>query len=250
MSLSKGNGIVLSSTVVGEADVMSRVMTREFGKITIIFKGIKKTRSRPLSATEPGSFIALDFYRREGADSGTAREFSTQRFHHQLRKDYNRIIFLSFMLEVVDRTSGFDDQDINLFNLLSSGIVALEETEFPLHLLTFFLIHLLRLHGILPDLERCRSCGVTSFQKFTLAPVDLGLLCGACSPDYDHLMGLSHLTFIRACLVEKFHDIKRELCEDHSVSHLTYYCALFLEHYFNITFRSKTLLFQVMMQQD
>ncbi len=229
---------------------MSRILTREFGKVSIIFKGIKKSKSRPRSATEPGSFIAFDFYRREGSDTGTAREIALKRFHSKLRDEYRLIVYLSFMLEIADRTTGFDSPDESLFNLLASGIVALGETDFPLHLLIFYLLHFIRLQGILPSLEHCRSCGTSDFQQFTLHPEDLGILCRSCSGAHDHLLNKNNISFIKSCLQFKFENIDGKSYAEKDISHLTYYFTLFLEHYFSITFRSKTLLFQTLQKTD
>lgn len=246
MSLLRGSGIVLSSTGFGEADVISRVLTREHGKISIVFKGIRKSRSRPRSSTEPGSFISLDFYRRQGAESGTAREISLKKFHSRLRENYRLIIILSFMLEVAERTTGFDTPDEELFSLLASGIIALEETDSPLHLLVFYLLHFLRLQGILPSLEKCRSCGSSDFQQFTLDLEGLEILCRDCSQAHEHLLHRDHIDFITRCLSCKFTDIDVKPWPEVDISHLAYYFTLFLEHYFSISLRSKTLLFQAL----
>lgn len=52
-------GIILKRTNVGEADRVIVILTREFGKISCIAKGVRKLTSRKRGALEPGNQVKL-----------------------------------------------------------------------------------------------------------------------------------------------------------------------------------------------
>ncbi len=73
MEIRKAAGLVLHSRQSGEADIVARVLTAEFGKTNFIFKGLKKSKKRSLAAGEPGTLLDLMYSSTTTGISGRKR---------------------------------------------------------------------------------------------------------------------------------------------------------------------------------
>src|SRR4030042_6134906 len=166
MEIRKTTGIALSSRASGEADIICNFDTKDFGKRRFIFKGLKKSKKRARSATEPGAVASMMFYHRDDRDYGIVNEFDIEKYHPSLTGDLPRIFNLYFILESVDKTCGYNVADEAIYTLLLSGIETLATTEFPAHLSTFFIVRLLKHHGILPETGPCKICGKGRYSGF------------------------------------------------------------------------------------
>ncbi|MCU0845342.1 MAG: DNA repair protein RecO [Spirochaetes bacterium] len=246
MEIRKATGLVLHSRQSGEADVLARILTGEFGKTNFVFKGLKKSKNRPLSAGEPGTVLHLMYYQHDNRDFQVVNEFRIVRHRLDLRDDLGRILHLYFMLEVVDRTTGHGDPQNRVYSLATAAIDALAESVHHFHLSAFFLIHLLRFHGVLPDLERCRMCGRTDFRSFTLDTPDFMPVCERClasRPGGRATLDLTAREFVSAALGVRFPSLDCERFDAGAIFSLLFHLTLFVESYFHCEIKSKGMLF-------
>ena len=250
MEILTTTGIALSSRVSGEADIMCNFFTRDFGKRKFIFKGLKKSRKRSRSATEPGSIATLVFYSREDRDAHIVNQFEVRKYHASISGDLSKIYHLFFMLELVDRTCGYENPDEGIYRLLLAGIDTLSRTGSPAHLSAFFLLHLLRGHGILPDYRTCTVCGKSDFAGFALDSTDLRPICGEClllsrpgGRQRTALLQNAAREFIHACVSMKFSAIDVRRYPEPAVLDLLFSLTLFIESYFHTEIKSKSCLF-------
>jgi len=244
MNIEKTTGVVLSSRVIGEADVACNILTRDGGKRKFIFKGLKKSTKRSLNASQPGSIVGLVYYANESRDAGIAREFTVEKHFMDIRENLEKILHLWYILELVEKTTGYNDTHDLLFDLVTAGLKTLSDTSFPLHLSVFFTIHLIRIHGILPLIEECKQCGSRDFSRFSFDVADLGLLCSACSTDHGHELDRDVRDFIMLSLRNKFVAMDHERFTRENMMDLLFYLSLFIEHYFNMEIRSKGMIFR------
>ena len=249
MEILKTTGIVLSSIVYGEGDIIANIFTRDSGKRKFIFKGLKKSKTRSKSATEPGSLTNLVYYYRENREMHIVNEFSIKKYYTSILKNLSRIFHLYFILESVDKTSGYDTKETKVYELLLSAISALSNTENPLSLSSFFILHLLRIHGILPDLTNCKSCGGSSYNTFSLDISDLKPVCGSCqksrrnSPGGDaFILDIDAKQFIDNSFKNKFNKINHEEYSEQSIKDLVFNLSLFIENYYHTEIKSKSFI--------
>jgi len=250
MEILKTTGIALSSQVSGEADIICNYYTKDFGKRKFIFKGLKKSRKRSLSATEPGSVANVVYNFREGRDAYIVNDVSLEKYYASITGDIRKIFHLYFILESVEKTSGYDIADEAIFNLLSAAIDALSKTEFPAHLSSFFIMHLLKEHGILSDVDACKICSKSNFSGFALDIADLRPICGSCiagnptGPWHrSSLLAKEMRDYMRDCMVRKFNAVDNAHFRENDVLDLLFNLSLFMEHYFHTELKSKSFIF-------
>lgn len=246
MEIRKAAGLVLQSRQSGEADIMARVLTAEYGKTNFIFKGLKKSRKRFLAAGDPGTLLDLMYYQHDNREFQVVNEFRVVRHRLDLRTDLARILHLYYLLELVDRTTGHGDPQPRIFALASAAIDALAETANHVHLSAFFLLHLLRFHGVLPDFRRCGACGRTDFLSFTLDTPDFLPVCERCTGGRGtggSMLRAEARDFVAAALSTRFSDLDIGSFSAETVLSLLFHLTLFVESYFHCEIKSKGMLF-------
>lgn len=217
MQIRKLRGIVLSSVTYGEGDVIATLLTENAGKRSFSFKGLKRSKRRPHSAAEPGSLINLSCYYKKDRDVLSAGEVTLERSFSGIRRSLDSIYVVHIMLEAVEKSTGRDSPERALFRLLEAALKTLADTPSPYGLAVFFLVHLLRAHGILPPMTGCAVCGAVSFTGFTLRKTDLHPLCGVCSPRNDSQLKAEAKEYLDLCVSRKYSEIDHKcFCEgDH-----------------------------------
>ena len=243
MEIQKSTGVVLSTGLLGEADRSSRIFTKEYGKRNFVFKGLKKSRTRPQTVTEPGTIVNVVYYYSERRDLYVVNEFSIFKHYAEIRRDLDKIYTLFFILEITEKTTALSDPNQDLFNLLVSGIGTLAQTEFVINLSLFFAIHLLRIHGILSDLSRCKMCAGT-YDEFTIDVVDFRPICRNCSRNRIENWDLfffdgTYRDLLIVILTRKFIAIDHSRYHTKEVTNILYCLIRYIENYFHIEIRSK-----------
>jgi len=243
MNFRKDTAIVLSSSVIGEADVLITVLTKDFGKRKFVIKGLKKSVRRSKTASQCGTVLTIDYNYYENKDFQTVKEFSITHSFPDVQNDYKKIIVMCFICEVGEKTTAYNESNLKIFELIAAALNTLENSHHPISISCFFIIHALRLHGILTDLYNCKICGNKVNDKFTFDTKDFNIVCTECSLNTSHLISYQAIEFINDSLTTKYADIPIEKFSDKSITDLLFYLCLFTEHYFGILLNSKKLLF-------
>ncbi len=243
MKIQKSTGIVLSSNSIGEADYSSRIYLKESGKRNFLFKGLKKSKRRSHLIVEPGTVAELVYYFHEDRSFQIVKEYHIHAHFPEIRNNYQKILLLHFFLETVDKTSGFNDANKMVFDLLVSGIETIINSESLTHLSAFFVIHLLRLHGILSGFKQCKICGKEDFQQFAIDIADFQPICPGCANQYNNtLFDISIRDYLYQTLGTKFTSIDLSKYNENEILKFFFHLCLFLQSYFHIELKSKDML--------
>jgi len=246
MNFRKDTAIVLSSSVIGEADVLITVLTKDFGKRKFVIKGLKKSTKRSKIASQCGVVLSVDYNYYENKDFQTVKEFSITHSFPNIQNDYKKIIAMCFICEVCEKTTAYNEFNLKMFELIAAALKTLDNSAHPLSVSCFFIIHALRLHGILTDLYNCKICGNKISHKFTFDTKnfnkDFNIVCMECSLNTSYSVSYQAIEFINDSLTAKYADIPIERFSDETLANLLFYLCLFTEHYFSILLNSKKLL--------
>lgn len=242
MDIQKTTGIVLSSSNFGESDIISTILTKNYGKRKFLFKGLRKSNKRSKSATEPGTINSLMYYYHENKDFHIVNEYNTIKHYLNLRNNLGKIFHLYFLLETVEKTTGYNDTEVLLFELLGAGIDTLSKTDFFINLSAFFTLHLLKMHGLLPEFEFCKKCGNNNFNEFSLDLADLSSMCKNCNKNNKILPALTK-NFILVSLKYKYSSINQSIYKSDDILDLLFHLSIFIENYFHIQIKSKEFIF-------
>jgi len=118
-------GIVLSRKNYGEADRILIVISKHFGKISLLAKSIRKIKSKKRGHLEIFSKIKFSAVKGHGMDIITETE--TINDFSGVRINLNKISLAYYFCEVVNKITHEDEQRSLVFSLLSSALEELEE---------------------------------------------------------------------------------------------------------------------------
>ncbi len=190
--------VVLRRFDLGEADRLVSVYTPDRGKLRLLAKGVRRTKSRKAGHLEPLTRTSLLVARGRDLDLVTQAE-AIQSFPG-LRSDLLRLGHATYALELVDRFTLEEGESRVLYQLLVATLGRLEEGREAFSVLRFFELHLLETVGYRPELFRCLDCGRETRPEDQFFANNLGgVLCPACGPKHagTHSLSLSALKVLR-----------------------------------------------------
>ncbi len=178
--LYKTEGIVLKSMEYQEADKIVTIYTKDYGKITAIAKGVRKTKSKFGSSLEILTYSTFLFYKGKNLDIVSQTEILESFF--STSKEVIKFAFAANCVEVVNKLT--EDREINivLFNLLKEALHYLRESNDPKLLTLSFKWQTISILGYRPSLNHCCRCNksVEDQKEMYLNIKEGGLVCNNC----------------------------------------------------------------------
>jgi DNA repair protein RecO (recombination protein O) len=178
----KSRGIVLRSIRYGEADRILDLYTADRGLVSVIAKGIRRTKSRFGARLEP--LACVEFLAYEGRSLDTITQVETLNSFHRVREHLPRFEAAGGMVAAVRALSGGDEADRRVFNLLYHGLSNLEDKTSGFSTAeAAFGLKLSTLAGYAPELEVCINCNTPPEDAEAnpyFAPSLGGVLCSDC----------------------------------------------------------------------
>ena len=173
---------VLRTQELGEADLIVTLFARHQGKVRGVARSARKSRRRFGGYLEPLSLVEATWVEREGRDLHRLESVEGRRSFAPMQSDPLRQAACAVLAEISDCYAQEAHGEPDAFRLLGAVLEALEQGGNPRLLLRYFEYWMLRIHGLLPDPDRCAECGsaLELTRRVTLLP-GTGLLCSACS---------------------------------------------------------------------
>ncbi len=174
-------GIVFKKLDRKEADQLFSIYTKDFGRLEILGKAIRKATSKLRSGIEIFYLLEIEFI--QGKSYKTLTDAVViEKFKH-LRKDLKRLEIAYRMRQVLDSLIKGQEKDKKIWNLLLEVFGKLNDSSFQNREIVYyyFLWKFLSILGYRPDLYNCSTC------QEKLKPEALyfdlkreGIVCGNC----------------------------------------------------------------------
>jgi DNA repair protein RecO (recombination protein O) len=150
--------VVVRTRAFGESDKIVTFLTRDLGKIAGIAKGARRSKRRFVNAC-------------------VLRDAPIS-----LARDLVKFAYASYVLELTDRMVREREAGPDTYELVRDAIALLEHGDAEPGVLRAFELHLLRLTGYEPELDRCRRCAtaVATGTTMYVHPARGGVLCVRC----------------------------------------------------------------------
>ena len=201
----RAEAIVLRTLDLGEADRILTLLTRHFGKVHAIAKGIRRPTSRLAGHAEPLSHATYQLARGRNLDVLTGAE--PRATYRALREDLSLIAAAWYVAELADRFSVERSPSAPIFELVESALRHLEAGFSPALVCRWFDLHLLDRAGFRPELGACVRCRRRP-EELTNAwnAAEGGLVCAGCVEAVPGSLALSvrALKSLRFLLVTDF----------------------------------------------
>ncbi len=181
--LYKTEAIVLRSMDLGEADRVLTVLTPRLGKLRVVAKGVRRTRSRLGGGLEPFGDVQLVLA--VGRTFDVVTQVAITDPHLGLRDDLEATAAAWYVVELTDRFCEGSADSHGAFVLLAQALAALDAPAEAIARETvnrWFELHLLEAMGFRPELGQCLECGaVIEPQGNAFSPVGGGVIGPECA---------------------------------------------------------------------
>lgn len=202
--------VVLRHKDWGEADRILWLYTRKMGKVRAIAKGVRKIRSRKAGHLEP--FTRVNLMLARGRDLLIVTQAETLEAYSNLREDLIHVGYAAYVVELLDRFTYDEDDNLQLYRLLNETLSRINSIENPTLPVRYYEIHLLNLLGYRPQLFNCVHCESEiqpEDQYFSISQG--GVLCPKCGPKFADAsqISLETLKYLRHFQRSSFSEIDR-----------------------------------------
>ncbi|MEU6697656.1 DNA repair protein RecO [Pseudonocardia sp. NPDC046786] len=198
--LYRDTGIVLRVQKLGEADRIVTMLTRQRGKIRVVAKGVRRTRSRWGARLEPFNHVDVQCYTGRTLDVVTQAQ-TVDAFAPAIVADWSAYSCGCAILETADRlVSEEGEPSLRVYLLLLGATRALADgLREPVLVLDAFLLRAMSHAGWAPSLSDCARCATPGpHRAFTVAGG--GMVCPRCRPPGSVTPAAETVTLLEALL--------------------------------------------------
>jgi len=193
---------VLATHHLGDSDLIVSLFAREAGLVRGVARGARRSRRRFGGALEPLTRVRASWVEREGRELHRIDELDALRSYARIQAEPRIQAACAVIAEVARATVREEQEDPRMFRLVGAVLDALETGLEPYAALRYFEFWSLRLHGLLPDLDRCGHClAERGPRSRRWAAARSGLLCSRCRAqvrETTRLLGPAEREFLTA----------------------------------------------------
>ena len=182
MKLYRDEAVVLRTRKLGEADRIITFLTRDYGQVRAVAKGVRRTSSRFGARLEPFSVVDVQLYAGRNLDIVT--QVDTLAPHgRRICADYSLFTTANAMVETAEQLTEIEREPATQQYLLLIGALhALAEAMHPPSLiLDSYLLRALAIGGWAASFTECARCGDPGPHR-AFNPSVGGMVCMTCRP--------------------------------------------------------------------
>jgi DNA repair protein RecO (recombination protein O) len=201
--IAKTEGIVLKSFDFRETSRIATFLTKDFGKVKGVLKGIRKTPGKFGSSVDRFSVNDIVYYQYRNSDIHLVSQCDMKMFYNGLRQDLKRMTAASYASELLDALVVSEEENLQIYELMQNFLTELQTVKDISKLVHTFQIKILLLSGFRPHLDSCVRCErkIKGQARFSL-PLG-GLVCVSCKVPQASLLPITKGTVASILHIEE-----------------------------------------------
>lgn len=240
--ITKVEGLIVSETPYGETSKIIQVLTREYGMIGIICKGVKSMKSPLRALTMKFTYGFFYIYYKEDKlsilkDVDILSDFKT------IKSDIVLVSYLNYLAELTVQVYK-QSLDVLLYDLFLAGIKKIEEKKDPLVITNILELKYLPYLGVGLELDSCILCG----NKTNILTIDAdvgGYVCKNCYTN-QILVGPKTIKMIRMYYYVDIASISKLSISEEVVREINFFINRYYERYTGLYLNSKKFLLKML----
>ncbi|HNI91176.1 MAG TPA: DNA repair protein RecO, partial [Leptospiraceae bacterium] len=229
---------------VGEADAVITILGESGTKAKYKLKGIKKSKNRPILASELGALIAIDYYQHKNEEIHNIKEVSLIERFEKIKETYEGYLLITYFCELMDTILPNGDSHEKCFELLNAAFHAINEENFQPLILPFFKLKLLSVLGLVSRELICHSCEEDMLLKnaASINSIHLDITCGDCMPPSKNQISIIKL--MDRIFKSRYATLSKEETPISLISQLDQILNDYLRAYLNVTLKTFDLFYK------
>jgi len=180
------DAVILKGMNYRDSSRILTLYTKEFGKLSVLAKGARTSKSRFGAAIEPLSYVTAILYKKESRDLHLLSHCDIIRQFRSLTDDLERMAAAMAVVELLQAVSHGEERNYPLFDLLVSSLECINgATKNAANALYVFEVRLLDILGFRPEFGHCAGCGHSTdeiqSEKLSVNLSQGGVFCPSCS---------------------------------------------------------------------
>lgn len=233
-------GIILKTTPYKDNDMILHVYTREYGKIGIVAKGVRKITSKNARACQQLMISELTIYLKKGLS--TLIKATPIDYLRHVKESLESEIVANYILEYFYRYIEENDPIEEEYTILYQCLKAMDQGYQPLLVYLLFNVFILDHNGVSLDVDGCVICGSPKVVSISLS--DGGFLCQEHGQGHqiyspDILKGFRHIHKIPIDSLDHLHLSREVICT------LIKIMDGFIEEYTGVMLKTSTFIQQI-----
>lgn len=176
--------IILKNSDYRDADALLNVLSKDYGKMTFVARGIRKPKSKNANSCSLFQQSIFHFDLHEQRSMQSLRTAELKYSYRKIREDLTKQSIASIMVEAMDKI------DIEVveesFELLETSLRFLDTTDNPMALLGLYIARICEMCGIDPYVDGCVRCQREDHLT-AISLNDGGFICSSCFNENLHI---------------------------------------------------------------
>lgn len=179
MGIVETEGIITREVKYGDSSRILTVITKEFGKISVLAGGVRTNKSGLLAATQLFSHVSFQLFKGREKSLYKINSGEILTSFSSIRESLDRMAYAAYFCDVANYVVQENNPDPEELNLLLNTLYMLAGDKLPYEQIKgVFAFRTLTLQGLLPDLSVCKDCGQAPPVYFH--PLEGSVYCSHC----------------------------------------------------------------------
>ena len=159
MNIIKTEGVITKTMDYLESSKIVTCFTPDQGKISLIAKGARRSKSRIGGSLDLLQHISIVYYHKETREIQTLSQVETIRSFFLMQKNLKKLWYGMAVIELINKLEIVKEPNQWLFRQTLDTLSGLEKSNLPALLLYQFIWRWLENSGFHPKLRHCLKCG-------------------------------------------------------------------------------------------
>ena len=184
MALIETEAVIIWEMPQGDTSKILRVITKDYGKVSLIAKGARSFKNRFGGALELLNIFNIVYYYKESRDLQMLSKCNIIQHYEGIRSDLHKLAIGLSIAEILNELVIEEEPNEELFTLVTTSLDALEYTKKRYEMIYwYFLTQFLKISGFGIDIQCCVRCGKEREVSDVYFSIESGgILCNKCAP--------------------------------------------------------------------
>lgn len=237
MKLQEVQGIIISESNYSETSKLLKIITKEYGLISVMAKGAKSIKSKLRAFTTKLTYANFQIYYKEDKIS-TLISADVINPLVNIKSDLLRVSYASFILDLTSEVLR-ESNNIKIFDILADSLIKIDEKYDPMIITNILELKYLDFLGIRPNLDSCAVCGSTNI--LTVSTSKGGFVCKNCHTN-EKILDLKTIKILRMLYYVDIKKISKIDIKDEIKNEIDNFINEYYDRYSGLYIKSKKFL--------